>query len=594
MDSSAHHLAQKHRSREANVLITFLVGLVIFGIFETARRWQGDFQPDLPIRTDAAALPLYAIYSLYRALLAYFLSLSFTLVFGYLAAKNRLAEQIIVPVLDIGQSIPVLGFLPGLVLGLVAVFPHSNVGIESACVLMIFTGQVWNMTFSFISSLKAVPTQLHEMSANVGMSPLRKLFRIELPCAATGLAWNSLMSMAGGWFFLTVCESFTLGSRSFRLPGLGSYMATAIERGDGRAVLLGILTMVAVILLMDFVVWRPVVAWTTRFRLTEQPESFQSIPFMSLLLRDSSAMRALADLIHRGTLAWSRLRRTPERAQAIQARRLGRVRRVSLKSAGRRAAKAWRSSAARSLERRLLFGLIGAGSAWVVIRVAALVSVVRWVEWREIFVCTLFTGFRVAGALVLSTLWAVPAGIAIGLSPRLTRWLQPVVQLGASFPAPMLYPLALALFQTLHLELSVSSGLLMMLGVQWYVLFNVLAGATGISQDLRDSFRLIGVGGRRRWTQLYIPSVFPSLVTGWVTAAGGAWNASIVAEYVLYRGETLQTRGLGSMISQATAAGNFNQLTACLIAMVVVVVGINRGFWSRAYQLAETRFRFER
>ncbi|MBC7386192.1 MAG: ABC transporter permease subunit [Cryobacterium sp.] len=574
-----------------DLVVLILVGFTIYAVITTAQRWKGVYQPDVVISLSRSALPLYALFSVSRAILAYGLSLVFTLIFGYAAAKNRFAERIIMPILDIGQSIPVLGFLPGLVLGLVAVFPKSNVGIELACVIMIFTGQVWNMAFSYISSLKAVPVQLHEMTDNIGLGKFQKLLKLELPCAATGLAWNSLMSMAGGWFFLTICEAFTLGEKNFRVPGLGSYMALAIEKNDSHAMIAGVLTMAFVIIFMDFVIWRPIVSWTGKFRLTETLETgAANIPSMSLLLRGSKVFQAvssaISDLLN--GIGRSRTNRlslpnavesSSAKKPRVKTRRMFRVANIFDQS---------------KILRSLIVGALGLICFVVIGKVFVLVEPVRWVDWERIFVGTTFTFLRVVSALIIASVWSIPAGIVIGLSPKLTRLFQPLIQLGASFPAPMLYPIALTVFTTLGIGLGISSSLLMLLGVQWYILFNVLAGAIGISNDLRESFHLMGLSRKTKWLKLYLPSVFPFLVTGWVTAAGGAWNASIIAEYLQYRGSTLHTVGLGALISESTSSGNFHTLAACLIAMVVTVVSINRVVWSRVYQLAEKRYRFER
>lgn len=579
--------------RASDAVVFGLIGLGLYGLITTAQRWHGAYQPEFKLDLSMSALPLYSLYSLFRALIAYGLSLLFTLTFGYLAAKNRFAEKIIVPLLDIGQSIPVLGFLPGLVLGLVALFPNTNVGLELACIIMIFTGQVWNMTFSYISSLKSVPTQLYEMVDNVGLNPVQKLLKLELPCTATGLAWNSLMSMAGGWFFLTVCEAFTLGDKNFRVPGLGSYMAVAIEQNNAQAMLAGILAMISIIVFMDFIIWRPIISWTAKFQLSESNEILNSnIPFISLLLKGSPFFHRVSGLFGRliaSVLGFSGAYKQSSIVKPLRAY-------IDRKPKGKRQqlrnlAKLFASSA---FIRSITLGILCVGGFVILGNVYKIVEHVRWTEWRDIIVATSFTALRVFAALIIASLWAVPVGIWIGLSPRLTRAFQPFIQVGASFPAPMLYPLAIGIFTYVGLQLSISSSLLMLLGVQWYVLFNVLAGAIGISQDLRESFRLIGLSGKTRWSKLYLPSIFPSLVTGWVTAAGGAWNASIVSEYVSFRGQILKTRGLGALISEATSSGNFPILAACLIVMTVTVVSINRFGWSRAYHLAETRFRFER
>ncbi len=577
----------------ANTVVLAFLGFCIYGLIATAKQWHGPYRSGISLDLSLAMLPLYATYSLFRALTAYLLSLSFTLVFGYLAAKVKIAEKLIVPLLDIGQSIPVLGFLPSLVLGLLALFPDSNVGLELACIIMIFTGQVWNMTFSFISSLKSIPKELYEMTENLGLSRFQTLLRLELPCSATGLAWNSLMSMAGGWFFLTVCEAFILGDQNFRVPGLGSYMAVAIENNNTQAIGAGIATMIGLIVMIDFVVWRPVIAWTGRFRLSESNDSLnRNIPFVSLLLSEASVFKKMAEFSQKFFRLRSEKKRAMNANSAILLRSTKRQRseqpiRISLLSRmgqmGRTKGLAF-----------AIKSLVALFVALIAIKLYALVSVLGFGDWQEIFLATGLTFLRVIGAVILGSLWAIPVGILIGLSPRLTRLLQPVVQIGASFPAPMLYPIALAFFQLMHLSLSVSASLLMLLGVQWYILFNVLAGAVGISQDLRESFKSMSVSKKSHWLRLYLPSIYPSLVTGLVTAAGGAWNASIVSEYLIYKGEVLKTRGLGAMISQATSQGNFSLLAACLMVMAFTVVFFNRFVWSRLYETVETRFRFER
>jgi NitT/TauT family transport system permease protein len=574
---------RRHSLPLGDVIVALLVGFFIYGTIATAQRWSAVFQPAIEIDLSAHALPMYAIYSLFRALIAYGLSLMFTLIMGYWAAKSRPAERVILPLLDIGQSIPVLGFLPGLVLGLIAIFPRSNLGLELSCIVMIFTGQVWNMTFSYYSSLKAVPNHLFDLSQNVRFSPLQRLFNIELPYSSSGLAWNSLMSMAGGWFFLTVCEAFTLGDQKFRLSGLGSYMAVAIERGNTHAMLAGFVAMILVIVFMDFVIWRPLIAWTRKFRIDEQAEQVQDIPFIQMLLKDSFIVK------------WT------ERAARSLVQRFSR--RAHRQEFHKKKRKVQRHSLLRRLhryERKVLrstvlgWGLLLIPTVFLVFKFVHLLLPVSLADAVMILKSTVFTFLRVCLALVISTLWALPFGVWVGLSPKRTKFFQPIIQVAASFPAPMLYPLAIFVLDALGIGLGVGAGILMLLGVQWYVLFNVLAGATLISRELRDTFQMARVSRRRRWLDLYLPSVFPNLVTGWVTAAGGAWNASIVAEYIEYQGKTLQTTGLGALISEATASGNFPLLAGSLVAMVVVVVSFNRSVWHKVYALAERRYRFER
>ncbi len=580
-----HSYPKKTQFPLGDLTAILVLGFFLFGSVELARNWTAAYQPSIQIDLSERALPLYAVYSLFRALIAYVASLGFTLIFGYWAAKSRRAERVILPLLDVGQSIPVLGFLPTLVLGLISVFPHSNFGLELACILMIFTGQVWNMTFSYYASLKSIPNHFHELSRNVRLTPIQRLFDIELPFASSGLAWNSLMSMAGGWFFLTICEAFTLGDRQYRLLGLGSYMATAIEVGNTRAILYGLSAMVAVILFMDFIVWRPVIAWTRRFRLDEQNEQVQNIPFIQMLLKESRLVRVLEKYIHSAiaqieTLSTHLFKPRKRRRTGLLLRRF-RHRWISL----------FRYTP--SLNHLSWVPVLGLG-LWILMKLAILIHALKAPEIILILQSAGYTFLRVLGALVLSTLWTVPFGIWVGLSPKRTRFFQPIIQVAASFPAPMLYPIVLFGLSALGVGLGVGASILMLLGVQWYILFNVLAGATLISRELRETFYLFRSPLKQRLFDLYLPSIFPSLVTGWITASGGAWNASIVAEYIQYHGQTLRTVGLGALISQSTSDGNFPLLAGALIAMVSMVLVLNRTIWRRAQVLCERKFRFER
>lgn len=550
----------------------------------TATRWTGELQPKFVIDLSFTALPLYGVYSLFRASIAYLLSLLFSLTFGYLAARFRRAEQIILPLLDIGQSIPVIGFLPGLVLGLMSIFSQNNLGLELACILMIFTGQVWNLAFSFYSSMKSVPKNFHELSANVSLSWWQKFVLVELPCSASGLAWNSLMSMAGGWFFLTICEAFTLGGKEFRLPGIGSYMAVAIEQGNIRAMFGGFAAMIILILSMDFIIWRPIIAWTRRFRLDESPDTFQEIPFMQLLLQESKIVKIVDHLLEKIWYPTFHGRnKTKKRSFVILF-----VQKISE-----------RLDEVEWLDHFQVFGrlFILVGMIFVLWVSSKLFNFLEGITFEEallIFKSTGMTLLRVCGCLVISTLWTVPFGLWVGLSTERTRFFQPIIQLAASFPAPMLYPLVLMGLQFFGIGLGFGSGVLMLLGVQWYVLFNVLAGATMISRELRETFSLLGLSRADTWKNLYIPSILPNLVTGLVTAAGGAWNASIVAEYFHDNNKVHSTMGLGSLISEATAQGNYPVLAGSLVVMMIVVVSLNRLVWHRIYDWVDRRYRFER
>jgi NitT/TauT family transport system permease protein len=552
-------------------LLASLGGLV-FGLVRLAGEWTGALRPVFEIDLSPRALPYYAFLSLSRGLAAYALSLAFTLGYGYWAARDRMAEKVLIPALDILQSIPVLGFMPGLVLALVSAFPTSNVGLELASVIMIFTGQAWNMTFSFYHSLRSIPRDFQEVATLGRFSFWRRFRWVDLPSSAIGLVWNSMMSMAGGWFFLMVSEAFVLGDRSFQLPGLGSYMSVAVARGDRTAMASAVVAMVLMIVLLDQVLWRPVVVWAQKFRVDESGQAAEASSWFLELLRGSRLVAATRRAL--GSLARRVAGLLPERPVARE-----------------RPGRAARTIQVASIVAFVgLLALLALGSVGLV----RLFVKVDPVSWRGIAVAASLTLGCVMLATFLGTLWTVPAGLAIGLSPRLSRVLQPVVQVVASFPAPMLFPAVVALLAAMGVGLGWGSVLLMLLGTQWYVLFNVVAGAMAIPADLREAARIYRVPLAQRFRTLYLPAIFPYLVTGWVTAAGGAWNASIVSEYVSFKGHELAANGLGARISVAASAGDFPTLAAAVCVMAVVVVLFNRLVWRRLHAIAEERFSLTR
>ena len=551
------------------LLVIGLVGL-LFAFIGLGREWTGVHRPSVAIDLSPAALPRYTMFSLFRGLLAYLLSLGFTLVYGYWAAKDRVAARVLIPLLDILQSIPVLGFMPGLILALVALFPRSNIGLELAAVIMIFTAQAWNMTFSFVHSLRSIPPDLREAATVYRFNWWRRLRQVELPFATIGLVWNSMLSMAGGWFFLMINESFQLGPRDFRLPGIGSYMSVAVERGRGDAMVLAVLAMTTMIVVLDQVLWRPVVVWAQKFRVEESSEQLIMTSWFLDWFRASRLVRAL-----RRQLRWLRrvlaARRAPSTTRAAP----------SLAAAVERDPRALSFTAL-----AILIGILVLGG----VKLLHLLQQVPGDAWGSSVVAGFITLGRVLLSTLIGTLWALPAGLAIGLSSRLSRIFQPLVQIAASFPAPMLFPLVIAVLHWAGVSLGWGSILLMLLGTQWYILFNVIAGAMAIPADLREAATSYRIRGWQRFRAVYFPGVFPYLVTGWVTAAGGAWNASIVAEFVTFKGQTLAAHGLGAEISSAAAAANFPELAAAILVMSVLVVAFNRTVWRWCYRLAEERF----
>ncbi len=551
----------------ADLAVFSLLVAFIYAVVTVAREWSGPLQPVAAIHTEARYLPVYALFSLTRGVCAYGVSFIFTMFYGYAMARIPGAERLMLPVLDILQSIPVLGFLPGFVLGMVHLFPHRNLGLEIASVLMIFTGQAWNMTLSFYASLRSVPPDLVAVTRLAKMTWWERFLRLDLSFAATGLVWNSMMSMAGGWFFLTVSEAFVLGDHDFRLPGLGSYMSLAIERGDLRGQVLGVLTMLAMIIFVDQIVWRPVVAWSQKFT-DEEPGAMPQSWFWERLRR-SAVWRLISRPAGR---VWRRSK--PVFASAAIGTDSG-VRRLS--------------GAIRWLLR--LGGVCLAGCIlYGAVRYLHLLTLLTAGEWRHLVSSTAATFLRVSAAVALASLWTVPAGVLMGRNPRWSRFLQPVIQMAASFPAPMIFPLVVGTMLGAGVGLNVSSVALLVLGTQWYVLFNVIAGTSAIPRELWEVARLGRFPLLQRWRTLILPALFPSLLTGWITAMGGAWNASIVAEYMKYQGQTLATVGLGATISEATERGNFQLLAAAVGVMALVVVGFNRIVWRPLAHLAQSRY----
>lgn len=573
------------------LMILGIIGVVVVAA-SSARHPGGDhLSRQVVIDLSFAALPGYTLASLMRGLAAYAISLVFTLLVGYWAAKHAASSRVLLPLLDLLQSIPVLGFMPALVIGLIALFPGSDLGLELAAILMIFTGQVWNMTFSFHQSLTSLPREQVEAAEAFRFSWWRKLRCLELPFATTGLVWNSMMSMAGGWFFLMISESFRLGDQDFRLPGIGSYMSVAMERGDWSAMVAGAFAMIVMIVLIDQLLWRPLVVWSERFRVEESSSPVAQRSWVLDLLRRSRILVNIRHLL------------TPRKAHIPEV--IGRPA-ATLQPPEANQAHVRQSGLPPGLVEHLANGAawagllaVVAGLVWGAWGLIGLLMEVPWSDpgdrsnvtaWSEILGGTGLTALRVFGSVALGTLWALPVGLAIGRSPRWSQFLQPAVQVAASFPAPMLFPLCLLIFNAIGLPLGVGSMLLMLMGTQWYILFNVIAGSQSIPSDLRESAAAFRFSRWRRFWTLEVPAVFPSLVIGWVTAAGGAWNASIVAEYLTWHDEVWSTEGLGSTISQATTHGDYPGLAAAVTCMAVLVVLINNNLWNRLSALATNRY----
>jgi NitT/TauT family transport system permease protein len=560
------------RFRPLDVGIGVGVLLLIYAVVRIAASAHVPFHPtaSTTISTSPSQLPYYAARSLLRMFIALFFSYAFSLSYAYVAARNRRARRILIPALDILQSVPVLGFLAVTVTFFTRVlFPGSLFGLEAAAIFAVFTSQAWNITFSFYHSLISQPAEFNEASKLMGLSRWKRFWTVDVPGGAIGLVWNGMMSFGGSWFFLTASELITVNGRSYALPGIGSYVGVAERGGDLAEVGLGIMTMIIMILVVNFFVWRPLVAYVEKFRV-EQTESGQKARSLVLTtLRRSSWPAALG-----------RGRRTV--AQPVN-RVMGLLTGIDDQSLAAHAARRRAGDAAFVAVVTIALGY-------------GLYSMLAYVAtgqqglsvFGETFKLGFYTLLRVAVVVTASSLIWVPIGVWIGFNPRVAQFMQPVVQVAASFPANFIFPFAMVVFLDLGISLNFGSILLMMLGTQWYVLFNVIAGASAVPSDLKEAMDNLGVRGWDRWRRLVLPGIFPAYVTGAITAAGGAWNATIVAEYVVYNQHVYTASGLGAFIAQHT--GDLPELFAGLLVMATYVTGLNALLWRRMYKLAETKF----
>lgn len=548
---------------------------IFFAIVSTGKYWLSKPAPIVEISHSISALPVYAFYSIIRIGLAYLLSLIFAVAYGYIAAYNPRLEPWMVAVLDILQSIPVLSFLPPVVLFMVALIPGHQLGIEMAVILLIFTGQVWNLAFSFYSSLKSIPREMTEASRIYRYSAWQRFWQLEMPFAAIGLVWNSIVSVAGGWFALIACEISPFANYTYQLPGLGSYLQVATNSGDYKALMFGIGAVILIVVATDQLIWRPLIAWSDKFKF-EQVESADRVtsPILTLLRR-SNLLSSLPGRIWTSVEEpiYRRLSRTAE-CRIVQPVDQEKTTRPSI----------------------ALYMFATAAVAviiWGALQAVIMVRTVTWADMKLLLEGAAATFLRVNSALLISAAWTVPVGVAIGLNPRLSRIVQPTAQVLASIPATAFFPIILIGLVKIGGGLGIGSIALMLLGTQWYILFNVIAGAMSIPSDLREVSSLYHFTRWQRWTKLILPGIFPYLITGMVTASGGAWNASVYAEYSHLKDSTLQTIGLGSEISSATDSGRFPIILLATIFISLMVVTMNRLVWRRLYRLAETKYKLE-
>lgn len=525
-----------------------------------------------PVSLDPTRLPEYALRTTLRMLAALLASLVFTFAYGTLAARSRRAEMVLVPLLDILQSVPILGFLSFTVVGFLALFPGRLLGAELAAIFAIFTSQAWNMAFSFYQSLKTVPAELEEVARSFHLSPWQRFWRLAVPFAMPGLVWNTMMSMSGGWFFVVASEAIAVGTTSIELPGIGSYVALAIAQQDLAAVGWAVLAMGAVIALYDQLMFRPLVAWSDRFRVERAVGAAPPRSWVLLALRRTRLLRALGE------------------ALAGQARALPRR---------RRAARTVRSPASPDPAHggtgdRLWRALVALAVLLMAWKIAAFVA--SGAGWPDVLVALRLGGYTLARVLVLvallSLLW-VPVGVWIGLRLRWAGRVQLLAQLLAAFPANLLFPFVVLLVVRHSLSPDIWLSPLMVLGTQWYILFNVVAGASAFPADLREAAASFHVRGASWWLKVVLPGVFPYYVTGAITASGAAWNASIVAELASWGDTTVRAHGLGAYIADATTAGDQPRIVLGIAVMSVLVLLLNRLLWQPLYELAMRRTRLE-
>lgn len=558
-----------------DVLLLILIFSMLFFFSWAGQQMATPYEigKPIPIALTPAILPFYALRTVLRMFIALLISILFTLLVGTLAAKNRRAEQIIIPAIDILQSVPVLSFLAITITGFIRLFPGSLLGPECAAIFVIFTAQVWNMTFGFYQSLKTVPHDLHEAASMFQLSAWQRFWKVELPYSMPGLLWNMMMSMSASWFFVVLSESISVAHQNIRLPGVGSYIAVAIEAKNLHAVLYAILTMMVVIFLYDQILFRPLIAWSEKFKSEQTPneDEYQSwlldwIRSSFLLKRVGDGLSELRDwLINRLPILQSPPKAKPDIAHKPPTHL------------------DWIWNA-------LVFLAIAAGSYYLS---QYIFSQLTLHDVIHVFFLGAATGTRVIVLIILSSMIWIPVGVWIGLRPKLAQNIQPIIQFVAAFPANLFYPLFVIAIVRFDLNVQIWVTPLMILGTQWYILFNVIAGASLIPRDLCLAANNLGVKGWRWWKRLALPGIFPFYITGAITAAGGAWNASIVAEWVSWGSTTLKATGLGEYIQASTLSGNFAKIALGTAMMCLYVLLFNHLLWRPLYRLAHERFNYQ-
>ncbi|HYA39554.1 MAG TPA: ABC transporter permease subunit [Candidatus Methylomirabilis sp.] len=545
-----------------------LIFLLAWGTHQMAAPYS--LGEPIQISLDPAALPQYAARTVLRMAVAMVLSLVFTLTYATLAAKYRRAEQVMVPLLDVLQSVPILGFLSITVLGFIRLFPGSLLGPEAAAIFAIFTSQAWNMAFSFYHSLRIIPRELYQVAAVFQLSSWQRFWKLEVPFALPNLLWNAMMSASGGWFFVVASEAISVAGHDILLPGIGSYIAVAIQQQDLTAIGYAIETMLLVVLVTDQLVFRPLVAWADRFKFEQASLGEAPTSWVLTLLTRTNLLRRLL-VVPAWFWEWSvrQFRRLPAKPF---------LPRLRLRITRREA---------RRLDRLWNWFLVVAAAVSIVVLTRFVVRETSYVEIGHVFLLGLLTALRVIVLILLASVVWVPIGVWIGLRPHLAQHLQPVALFLSAFPANLLFPLAVSLIVIHHLNPEIWLSPLMILGTQWYILFNVIAGAASIPADLREVSANLGLRRGAWWQRLILPGVFPAFVTGVITASGGAWNASVVSEIASWGIHTVSATGLGAYIALQTASGDYPRVALGIAVMSLYVVAVNRLVWRRLHLYAE-------
>jgi NitT/TauT family transport system permease protein len=552
------------------IAIVVVIGILAFfaeasrGLLEPLSRLQA-----MPLSLAPTHLPVYAARTTLRMFAAMALSLAFTFIYGTWAAKSERAEKILVPMLDILQSVPILGFLSVTVVFFMSLVPGRVLGAEFAAIFAIFTSQAWNMAFSFYQSLRTVPDELREAADSFHLSPWMRFWRLEVPFAMPALLWNMMMSMSGSWFFVVASEAISVGHTNIALPGIGSYIALAITNRSMHAIGWAIATMLLVIVLYDQLIFRPLVVWGDRFRVDQEQGSQVPSSWALTMLHRSRLLLALQGLFY-AAIRWTS----------------GRVRVVRPVVEPREEPRRLRGG---DLIWVIILALLVALAAWRI--GVTLIGGTSAHEWLGVAGLSCLTLVRVVVLIALASLVWVPVGIWVGLRPRATAIVQPLAQFLAAFPANLLFPLVVFVIVTWRLNPDVWLSPLMILGTQWYILFNVIAGASAMPVELRYASANFSISGWLWWRRVALPSVLPYYVTGAITASGGAWNASVVAEVVSWGSTQIHAHGVGAYIAEATAAGDFHHVILGITIMSLFVVALNRAFWRPLYYYAERKFR---